>query len=275
MFSVRAVGSRFNLHNNFYKKLSVILLILLLAVITFVTMSYLTAPSYHLSSPQPVSHTTSLFPTNNVVYVNDNSTTNIIVNITGSSLPDDSYFTIITTNYGTDVPQDAGAPLAVEGATVAGYYDVKVTTNITLSPDVIAKVTITNLNFNEHTTTYYYNTTQGKWISVSTEFQSPHTLVGTFAAIALTGTPIAGTGTNDNSPSPSSSPSPSFLPSFDPSPSPSPSPTTSPLPSPPFSAPEYGVGTLLALFAFFAAFALFKIRGKHTDKTASTPHIKT
>jgi hypothetical protein len=257
MLLVQGVKSRFYLQHNFYKRLSVILLILLLAVITFVTVSFLTTPSYNLSSPQPVSHTTSLFPTNHAVYVDDNSTTNIIVEISGSSLPDDAYFTINTTNYGTDVPQDAGAPLAVKGATVAGYYDVKVTTNITLSPDVMAKVTITNLNFNKHSTMYYYNTTQGKWISVSTEFQSPHTLVGTFAAIALTGTPLGGAGTNDGSPS--SSPSPSPL-SF---------------PSPLFSVPEYGVGTLLALFAFFAAFALFKIRGKHTDKTAPTSHIKT
>lgn len=245
MLSVRAVRRSFNLHNNFYKKLSVILLILLLAVITFVTLSYITTPSNNISSPQPVTQTTSLFPTNHVVYVDDNSTTNIIVNITGSSLPDDAYFTITTTNYGTDVPKDAGAPLTVEGTPAAGYYDVKVTTNITLSTDVITKVTITNLNFNEQSTMYYYNTTQGKWVSVSTEFQSPHAIVGTFAAIALTGTPIGGTG--------------------------------NPLLGPLFVASEYslGVGTLLALFACFAAFALFEIRGKHSDKTAPTPHIKT
>jgi hypothetical protein len=243
MLSARTIGSGFNLHNNFYKKLSVILLILVLAIITFVTVSYLTAPSNNLSNPQPISETTSLFPTNHVVYVNDNSTTGVIVEISGSSLPDDAYFTITTANYGTNVPKDAGAPLTVEGAIAAGYYDVKVTTNITLSLDIIAKLTITNLNFNEHSTMYYYNTTQGKWVSVSTEFQPSHVIIGTLAAIALTGTPIGGT---DN-----------------------------PLLGPLFVASEYciGVGTLLALFACFAAFAFFKIRGKHTDKTAPTLHI--
>ncbi len=243
MLSVRAIGSGFNLHNSFYKKLSVILLILLLAVITFFTVSYLTAPSNNLSNPQPISETTSLFPTNHVVYVDDNSTTGVIVEISGSSLPDDAYFTITTANYGTNVPKDAGAPLTVEGAIAAGYYDVKVTTNITLSLDIIAKLTITNLNFNEHSTMYYYNTTQGKWVSVSTEFQPSHVIVGTLAAIALTGTPIGGT---DN-----------------------------PLLGPLFVASEYsiGVGTLLALFACFAAFALFKIRGKHTDKPVPALHI--
>ena len=240
MLSVRATGSGFNLHNNFYKKLSVILLILLLAVIAFVTVSFLTAPSYNLSSPQPVTETTSLFPTNHVVYVNDNDTTGIIVNITGSSLPDDAYFTITTIKYGTNVPKDVGAPLTVEGKPVAGYYDVKVTTNITLSPDVIAEITITNLNFNEHSTMYYYNTTQGKWIFVSTEFQSPHAIVGTLAAIALTGTSFGITGSS--------------------------------LLGPLFVLPEYSLGALLALFAFFAAFALFKIRGKYTGKTNPTRH---
>jgi hypothetical protein len=105
---------------------------------------------------------------------------------------------------------------------------------------VIATVTITNLNFDEYSTLYYYNTTQGQWISASTEFQSPHTLVGTFEAVALTGTPIAGT-------------DPSTL----------------------FCLPEYGVGTLLALFSFFAAFALFKIRGKQAHNTAPKSYIKT
>jgi hypothetical protein len=39
--------------------------------------------------------------------------------------------------------------------------------------------------------------------------------------------------------------------------------------------PEYGAGALLAVFACFAALALFKKQGKHADKTAPTPHIKT
>jgi hypothetical protein len=241
MLSARAFENNFVSHKNFFKRLSVLLLILLLAVvISLVSVSYLTAPRHQLTSPQPVSKTTSLFSNGHVVYVDDNSTTNIIVNITGNSLPDDAYFTIITTNYGTDVPQDAGAPLAIEGSSVAGYYDVKVITNITLSPDVTVTVTITNLNFNKYSTMYYYNTTRGNWVSVPTEFKTPHTLVGTFAAIALTGTPIACT-------------SLSTL----------------------FCLPEYGVGTLLALFSFFAAFALFKIHSKHTDKIAPTPDIKT
>lgn len=244
--------------HKFYKRLAIALLILLLAVISFATVSYLTAPSYHLTNAQPVSRTTTLYPTNHTVHIDDNSSTDIIVDISGNSLPDDAYLTINTTKYGTDVPQDA-APLAIEGTTVVGYYDVKVVTNVTLTPDVTVKVTITSPNFNEHSTMYYYNTAQGKWVSVLTEFQSPHTVVGTFAAIALTGTPIAVL--NNNSPSSSPSPSPS-----------QPDPSD---PSPLFVVPEYGVGMLLALFACFAAFALFKIRGKHTDKTAPTPYIKT
>lgn len=250
--------------HKFYKRLAIALLILLLAVIGFFALPYLTAPSYHLTNAQPVSHTTTLYPTNHTVHIDDNSSTDIIVDISGNSLPDDAYLTINTTKYGTDVPQDV-APLVIEGTTVVGYYDVKVVTNVTLTPDVMVKVTITNPNFNEHSTMYYYNTdtAQGKWVSVLTEFQSPHTVVGTFAVIALTGTPIAVL--NNNSPSPSSSPSPSL----------SPSPSSDPSQLDPLVAPEYGVGTLLALFACFAAFALFKIRGKHTDKTAPTPYIKT
>ena len=272
--SAQPTESRFRLSHKFYKRLFIALLILLLAVVGIVAVYYLTAQSNHLTNPQPVSHTTTLYPTNHTAHIDDNSSTDIIVDISGNSLPDDTYLTITTTKYGTEVPQDAGAPLAVEGATVTGYYDVKVTTNTALSPNVMVKLTLTNPNFNEHSTVYYYNTTQSKWVSVPTTFQSPHTVVGTFAAIALTGTPIAVL----NDESPSSSPSVSPTPTLTPSPSPSSSPLAAPTSSPPpFVVPEYslGIGAMLALIACFAAFALFKTRGKHAGKTAPTPHFKT
>jgi len=261
-------GEKPNKQHSFYKRLSIILIILLISAVSFITISFLTQSNKKLENPQPISSTTSLFPVNNVVHVNNNGTTNIIVDITGNSIPDNAYFTVNTNSTGANIPIDAGASLVIKGTSVVGYYDVKVLTNVTLTPDMIVKIAITNPNFNQYSTIYYWNTTLAKWISLSTEFQTPHTVVGYMPAIDLTGTPIAVTNNNSSLTNPQTDSTPTPTPKPDSLITPSPTPKS---PGSPFHAPEYAWGGLLALFVCFAAFALFKVRGKHSGKTVLTP----
>jgi hypothetical protein len=258
-------GEKSAKQNNFYKKLSIILILLLIAATSFIAASMLIQPNTALGTPQPVSSTTSLFPVNHEVHVNNNQTTNIIIDITGNSLPADAYFTVNTTSMGSDVPIDAGAPLVIKGTSVVSYYDVKVFANITVTPDVIVKITITNPSFNQYSTMYYWNTTQAKWIALSTEFQSPHTVVGYMAAIDLTGTPIVVTNNNSSTSNPQTDSNPT------PTPAQTSTPTSSNQSNTPFTAPEYSWGALLALSICFAAFAFFKVHRKYSNKTTLTP----
>ena len=218
MTLTRAVEAKINSHYKFYKRLSIILLLLLLLVLSFVFLSYHGTPQDELSGFTPITQTTTLYPSNNTVYVDNNATTNVIVRITGAntnegdqtgtSLSDSAYFIVNTTNCGSTKPQDANAPLAVEGQTAIGYYDVKVTTNMTLTPDVMVSVTITNPGVTANSIMYYWNTTQAQWLSVSTAFQPLHTVIGNFAALALTGTPIVVGNYISSTPTPTPSPSP-------------------------------------------------------------------
>jgi hypothetical protein len=260
--------------NKFYKRLSIILLILLIVSISFLAASFLTQSNNKQENSKPIRSTTSLFPVNHEVHVNNNETTNIIVDITGNSIPDNAYFTVNTTSTGADVPTDAGASLVIKGTSVVGYYDVKVLTNVTLTPDMIVKIAITNPNFNQYSTIYYWNSTQTQWFSLSTEFQSPNTVVCYMPAIDLAGTPLAITNNNSSSTNPQTNESPTPTPIITPSPTPTPTATPSPTPAPlgiPFTAPEYTWGALLALLMCFAAFAFFKAKQKHSSKKALLP----
>lgn len=195
MYSLGTVGrGDSRSHMGFYRWFSVALLILLLLTVCFVTLAAFKPSNNGLKDPSPVSETTSLFPVNHAVYVDDNNTTGIIVEVSGSSIPNDAFFTVVTTADGANVPQAAGAPLAVKGNTAIGYYDVKVVTNVTLTPDVTATITITNLNINAGCTMYYWNITQAQWVSTQTQFQPPHTIICTLPAIFLTGMPLGVSG---------------------------------------------------------------------------------
>lgn len=293
--SSRSVDGRLHLTHRLRRRIAIILVILVLALAILFTDSYLSPPRRN-EITQPISHTTSLFPTDQEVHINDSRTTGIIVDITGDTLSNSTYFTVTTTNSGLQVPKDV-SPLSVGNTVVAGYFDVKVTTNMTLTPEVKVKITITNSNFNQNSAMYYWYATAQNWVSVVTNFQSPHTVIGTIEALYLTGTPI-GIGNGDsttpsptattstsptptNSPSPTPTQSPSSITTPSPTPTSSPSPTITPSPAPtllpvssslpsespspsplnpPLVAPEYAWGTLLALLACFGALALFKTR---------------
>ncbi len=282
MTFIQGMRAKFQTSNKFYKALSIVLLLVIIGLIGFFAVSYLTTPSYTILNPQPVNDKTESFPTNHHAHIDHNSTTGVIVDIFGDDLPNDAWLTVVTEKWGTDVPSDAGAPLNIQGAVIPAYYDVKVTANVTFTSNVIAQVTIANQNLNQNCIMYYFNSTLNEWVSVTTDFQLQHNIIGTFPAIALTGTPL-GIGdlgpsaspsqTPSISPTPTSSPSPSSTPSASSSPTPSasPSPTSTltpaatPLPTttpnpPPFVVPEYTVGALLALIACIAAFLTIKTR---------------
>ena len=223
--SSQSADSKFHFPLRSRRKLMVIIVIIALAIAAVLADAFLIAPNNNPAS-QVTSHTTSLFPTNQTVLVNDNATTGIIVEINGNTLSNSSYFTVTTTNEGTQTPQSVDA-LAIGGMTVLGYYDVKVSTNMTLTPDVTVKITITSSKFKQDSTIYCWKITDGKWVSVPTGFQSPQTVFGTLEALELTGTPIGvGDGGSSNNESPS--PTPLATPTTTPTPSPTASPTQTP-----------------------------------------------
>ncbi len=238
----QTVNRRFNFSSKLRIRIIISLAILVLALAIVFTDSFLSRPISN-ESTLPISHTTSLFPSNRSVHVNDNGTTGIIVDISGDTLSNSSYFTVTTTNSGLQSPQNA-SPLTVGNLIVVGYFDVKVTTNMTLTPQIQVKITITNSNFNQNSAIYYWYSTARNWISAATGFQSPHTIIGTIEAIYLTGTPIGIGNGNTSTPTPTASSSPETTPTPSPSPtpgqpasdivtpSPFPTPTATPSPTP-------------------------------------------
>ena len=233
---LQSVNCRLNFPSKSRTKIIISITILLLVLTIAFTVSFLFHPNSN-ETIQPISHTTSLFPTNHSVHVNDNDTTGIIVDINDDTLSNSSYFTVTTTNSGLQSPENAG-PMAIGNVIVVGYFDVKVTTNMTLTPQVQVKITITNSNFNQNSAMHYWYSTAQNWISVATSFQSPHTIIGSIEALNLTGTPI-GVGNEDTStPTPTESSSPETTPTSSPSPTPGqpasdiPTPTPSPTPTP-------------------------------------------
>lgn len=217
-----------------FKTIILITVVIIIVIATFSAISYLSTYN-HVQKTQIESETTGIFLTNHTATVNDNSTTGIIVTITGNTLPYNTYFAITTTNDGNQAPKDTSI-LAIENMTSTGYYDVKVTSNATLTSEVTVKVTITNSNFNQNSQMYYWNAAKNTWLLVPTTFQSPNTITGTFQALDLTGTPIEIINYNSN--------------------------------TSPFVAPEYSWGALPALSVCFAIFALFKTRKHYSKKPA-------
>ena len=229
------------------KKRAIFLILLLVIAATLITVSYMSLPT-NKETPQIKSDVTTVYPTNHTVHVDHSQTSSIVVDITQQSIPDDVYFIVNTTSTGTEVPADAiGHQLMIDNTPAAGYFDVKVTTNMTLTPEIMVKITITNPVININSAMYYWNSTQGKWVAIATEFQSPHTASGYLSAMALTGTPI---GIFNGSPG-------------DAVENPTATPTTSeggPDYHSPMVAPEYQWGALLAIGVCFAALAVFKVR---------------
>ncbi len=239
-----------SLQHRSYKKLTVLLVAVLLVIASIATVAFILLPNNQLANPLLISQETAQFPLGNNLHVDHNQTTGIMVDISGKAIPADMWFTVNTSRMGTDVPKDAGAPLAIQGRTPS-YFDVKVTTNETITPDMMVRITVTNDAFDNACTMYYWNTTQAKWVSVQTLFYAPHSVVGYLPASALTGTPIGVV--DDTEPTPS--PTPMY---------PTPTMRDRVLPKV-FVVDEYALGALVAIIVSFAAFGLFAVQ-KRTNK---------
>jgi len=105
-----------------HRKLAVVLIVSALIASAVLLGVLLSFPSNQAN--QAISHTTSLFASNQTAVVNDNATTGIIVIITGKTLSNSSYFTVTTTNYRGHCPNGTDV-LATGGSGAQGYYDVK------------------------------------------------------------------------------------------------------------------------------------------------------
>lgn len=238
------------------RKVAVILVVLALAASAVLAGVLLSVPSNQANGV--ISHTTSLFATNQTVVVNDNATTGIIVTITGESLSNSSYFTVTTTNYQGHCPKGLNT-LATGGTAAQGYYDVKISANVTLTADVTAKVMITNPKFGQTSTMYYWKTPTGIWVPVTTTFEPEQTVISVFAAADLAGTPL-GVGDGGYGNGETASPQATLTPDLPTQTATHPNSTSSEAPGHPFEAPEYALGALLALLSCLAALAAIKAR---------------
>jgi hypothetical protein len=212
------------------KKIGLLFLVIILIVIgsCVATISLLTTQPDSTNN-EPVTQQTSEFASDNSVHVDHQATTDVIVDITGDAISDSAYFTVNTTNTGTAIPADAtGHALSVDGATVVTYYDVKVSTNVTLTDNIKVKVTITNPTVNANSVMFYWNATQAKWIGLPTVFQTPHTVTATIPATALTGTPFAVTGGSGSTPTATPTATPTSPPKSPAASSPTATPTAAP-----------------------------------------------
>jgi len=118
--------------------------------------------------------------------VDQTSITGVSVNVTGSSAPDDTSLNITSANYGNAVPPSVTGAVTVGGA---AFYDVQVSSNVTLGPDATAIIRITNPYFtSQDSVLSYWN--GSSWIPVATQFFGPDTVCGNFSVSDLTGTPI-------------------------------------------------------------------------------------
>jgi hypothetical protein len=168
----------------------IVSVVLVLAAAFILVDIYLSQPIDNPPISQPSQQTTSSFPTNQKILVDHNCTTSIVVEISGNTLSSSSYFTVTTTSEGTKVPKNVTA-LTIGNPEIVRYYNVEVSANMTLTPEVTAKVSIYNPTFSSNSVMYVWNTSEGKWVYLPTDFQSSKILVATFEALNLTGTPIA------------------------------------------------------------------------------------
>lgn len=209
-------------------RLAIVLLVITLIIVGSVvaTISLLTTgPANTPTGPE--SQQTTQPASGNAVHFDHSATTNIIVNITGDNIPDGTEFTVTTLSTGTEVPEDAdGHPLNVNGA-VTYYYDVKVSSAVTLTPDIMAQIAITNNAFDSTSVMYYYDATQSQWIALTTQFEAPHTVIASLPASTLAGTPIGVTGGGDE-PTPTPSSEPTTAPTNAPTDAPTAAPTSNP-----------------------------------------------
>ncbi|MCW4029562.1 MAG: hypothetical protein NWE92_07945 [Candidatus Bathyarchaeota archaeon] len=209
-------------------RLAIVLLVVTLIIVgsCVATISLLTTgPGNTPTGPE--STQTTLSASGNAVHFDHSATTNIIVDITGDSIPDGTEFTVTTLSTGTEIPEDAdGHPLNVNGA-VTYYYDVKVTSAATLTPDIMAQITITNNAFDSTSVMYYYDASQAEWIALTTQFEAPHTVIASLPASTLAGTPIGVPGGGDE-PTPTPSTTPTNAPTNAPTATPTSNPTYAP-----------------------------------------------
>jgi hypothetical protein len=157
--------------------------------------------------------------TDGSINADQTATTGINVAITQSSIPDGITIKVTTTNYGTTQPDGTTLPTSLD----AKFFDVQVLANAgpALDSTITVVVSISDDGFNANSVLYYWN--GNNWVpAANQQFTAPHMLTGEIAASALTGTPLMV--------------SQSSL----------------------FQVPEYPLGGLLALIAFFAALIVYK-----------------
>jgi hypothetical protein len=223
-----------SLHSNRFsrKRLSIVLVIALLLLLAFLMAYYFVAtkPSEQpIPQVQPPSLLEDTPITTTVTLKRGSFTvvqteTGVKVTLTGSSLPDGSQINVTSIYYGSAPPQEAHA-VSLSGI---AFYDVKViqANGEPIDSDGNALVYISNPRFNGAVKLFYWN--NNSWTQVNTQTVEADTLCGPFMATQLCGTLIGVS-----------------VPQV-------------------FVVPEVPLGSLLAILACFAAYALHRIRQKQT-----------
>ena len=229
--SANTQGGGFHFNRSSRKRLFIVLVIALLLLLVFLMANYFVAPKPSneqlIPQVQPPSLLENTSITTTVTLQHGSFTvvhteTGVKVTLTGSSLPDGSQINVTSIYYGLAPPQEVHT-VKLPGI---AFYDVKVTqaNGEPLGSDGKALVYISNPRFNGAYKLFYWN--NSTWAPVNTQIVEGDTLCGPFMAPQLTGTLIG-----------------ISIPQL-------------------HVVPEYPLGTLLAVLACFAAFALHRIRQK-------------
>jgi hypothetical protein len=123
---------------------------------------------------------------NNYIMVDQSNTTGVKIEINDASLPNGELITVNSADLGSNPPPSVDFEILGDEAK---YYDVQVQSDATISPSVMALVSISNLDFSGQSTVAYWN--GSKWIPVTVVFSEPHTLSFYVPVNKLDGTPFA------------------------------------------------------------------------------------
>jgi hypothetical protein len=113
----------------------------------------------------------------------DSAVTGVRVEISDSQALEGVSVDIIVTYFGTELPPTAGT-FEIAGA---GFYDVQIISDASLSQDATATIYLTNSAFtSKDYVLFYWN--GNSWVECYSSFNPPNTIIGSISANELTGT---------------------------------------------------------------------------------------
>jgi len=128
---------------------------------------------------------TSILISGSWAFIDQTKVTGVYAEIVGSSAPVGTSLIIISSNQGTTYPYGSGTLQLGD----PDFYDVQVSSNVSLGLDAMAVINITNPDFTSQNSVMSYWDGIG-WVPVPSQFIAPDTVSGNLSVSDLTGTPI-------------------------------------------------------------------------------------